>query len=531
MKKNTLINISLFAVLVAVSCKQEVIQTTEPVIVEDTSCKDAIKGSADFSKFIAIGSSYTAGFQAGALFNAGQNNSLAAILNTQFQCVGAPAAFDQPAINTDYGYNIFISPNPDPDNHIFGRFLLQYNGASSPTPTPQLSSLTALPNPILNPDFIYNGNRANLRNFSVEAILLGQFLSPATGDFTHPDPALGFSPFYARFASDGGAGTSTIIGDAAAVGGSFFFFWGGMDDFMLYAANGGDQTRVPHPTPASGAGQYGFDVQYGGAIGLLLGSNPNLKGVVANFPDIFKMPHFTSVPWNAIVFTSSASDAANITATNTAYAPYNGGLDAALAGGAGALGLTQAEVDKRKINFVVGANGIVIEDESLTDLSGFGLPSIRQATENDIFPLSAGGVLGTEETPGDPTTTWGVGKALTDQYVLIPAEVQEIVTARAAYNTIVAGTQANFSDRVALADVGAAMDKFASDQVYVMNGVTVTFNIDPPTGIYSEDGIHPNSRGYAYISTVIIDAINKKFGSTVPLTNVAKYSATALPIP
>ncbi len=49
--------------------------------------------------------------------------------------------------------------------------------------------------------------------------------------------------------------------------------------------------------------------------------------------------------------------------------------------------------------------------------------------------------------------------------------------------------------------------------------------------MYSEDGVHPNSRGYAFLSRVFIEAINAKFGATVPLTDVSQYSATGLPIP
>jgi hypothetical protein len=58
-----------------------------------------------------------------------------------------------------------------------------------------------------------------------------------------------------------------------------------------------------------------------------------------------------------------------------------------------------------------------------------------------------------------------------------------------------------------------------------------TPNINPPTGIYSEEGLHPNSRGYAVIANVFIDAINAKFGATVPKANLGNYGATGLPIP
>ncbi|HTF18854.1 MAG TPA: hypothetical protein VK658_12320, partial [Chryseolinea sp.] len=97
-----LIYIVLF---VASACSQDVIDLQEPEGPVETNCSTVTAGTADFSKFVAIGSSYVAGFQAGALFNEGQDNSLAAILNKQFECAGAPAEFVQPSIKTAYGYN------------------------------------------------------------------------------------------------------------------------------------------------------------------------------------------------------------------------------------------------------------------------------------------------------------------------------------------------------------------------------------------------------------------------------------------
>jgi hypothetical protein len=64
----------------------------------------------------------------------------------------------------------------------------------------------------------------------------------------------------------------------------------------------------------------------------------------------------------------------------------------------------------------------------------------------------------------------------------------------------------------------------------VVNGVTITPALTPPTGVFSEDGVHPNSRGYAYMANVFIDAINAKFGATIPKANLGDYKGTGLPI-
>jgi hypothetical protein len=86
-------------------------------------------------------------------------------------------------------------------------------------------------------------------------------------------------------------------------------------------------------------------------------------------------------------------------------------------------------------------------------------------------------------------------------------------------------------DRLAFADVNQGMKNLVTAQAGIANGITFTPNINPPTGIYSEEGLHPNSRGYAFIANIFIDAINAKFAASVPKVNISKYAATGLPTP
>lgn len=539
----------LSLLIVGVSCEQELVDNTaspcpsdDPSIIcpgeEPVACPPgATAGSADFSKFIALGSSYTAGFQAGALFTEGQDNSLPKLLATQFACVGG-GAFNQPTIGSANGFNIFVTPNPigtPPNLTVLGRFRLQ---GATPRPTPQAAGMEAIPNPTLNPSFMYTGDKAALNNFAVQAIFLRQILTEAAGNWANPNPAVGFSPFYARFAS--APGTSTILGDAAAKGGTFFMFWQGMDDFMLHAAFGADPTKAPL-TPAAGGVGTGFESTYNYALVQLLSANTLSKGVIATFPNIFAMPHFTSVAWNPVTM-----DATTAAGANSGYAGYNAILNA-LKGAP--FNLSAAEVDARKITFAEGANGFVIEDETLTDYGPYfdgllganmitpeqraalvPLEQVRMTKQGDIIPLATGSVLGTLAVPGNPASVRGVGVPLGDQYALIPSEIVAIETARQAFNTTIRNA-ASANARLALADVDAAFNAFVGAKAAVQNGVTLTPNINPPTGIYSEDGLHPNTRGYAFIGNIFIDAINAKFGASVPKINVAQFSATGLPLP
>lgn len=527
--------------LFAVSCDQELVENSanpcpsnDPsIICPDAPVEpcpaDASAGEADFSKFVALGSSYTAGFQAGALFDAGQANSLGKILATQFECVGG-GAFNQPNINSENGYNIFVSPNPV-GNVVLGRFKLQ---GTPPAPAPVIAGTDAIPNPQVNPGFIYTGSAGavpvnQLNNFAVQAIFLGQALIPETGNWTLAGSDPRFSPFYARFASD--PGSSTLLGDAISSlsnGGTFFSFWLGMDDVLLHAAFGGDDSKAPlSPFDYVSPTNPGFKNLYNFAINALL-ANPTLEGVVANYPDIFVMPHFTAVPWNAIPL-----DAANAQALTTNLASnYNAFLEGMVANQV----ISADEAAMRKLSYTEGQNAILLNDETLTDLTPFmqgpyaGLQPYaraRQTKATDIIPLSTGGVLGTEIAAGQ---IMGVSVPVGDQYVIIPSESQAIATRLTQFNDHIKAVAAANPDRLAFADVNQAMKGFVTARAAVANGVTVTPNINPPTGIYSEEGLHPNSRGYAFIANIFIDAINAQFGASVPKANLGNYSATGLPV-
>lgn len=550
MKKLTYILYSAAFLLFSVSCEQELVDNSSaPCPSDDPSiicpqgapvlCPDgASAGNANFSKFVALGTSYTAGFQAGALFNEGQENSLAKILATQFACVGG-GAFNQPTINSENGYNIFVTPNPM-GTAVLGRFRLQ---GTPPKPAPVSSGSVpgsdAVPNPAVNAGFLYTGNKAALNNFSVPAIFLRQILTNKAGDWNNPNPADGFTPFYARFAST--PGVSTIMGDVITADATFLLFWMGMDDYLLHAAFGGDGTKAPL-TPVDGDVGVGFSKTYAAALGNILASDATMRGVVANFPSVFALPHFTSVPYNPVPLSD-----AQATAANSGYAGYNQILDA-LKGHP--FNYPAATIDARKISFAAGNNAFVIVDETLNDLGDefdalrsndiindaqraalVPLEQVRQTTAADIIPLSTGSVLGTLADPGNPASVRGVGVPLGDQYALIPTEIAEIEAARQGYNLAIANVVATFNTSLALADMNAAFTNFLTAKAAIANSITVTPNINPPTGIYSEDGIHPNSRGYAFIANIFIDAINSKFAASVPKVNLTQYKATGLPLP
>lgn len=510
--------LSLFLLLGA-ACSQEDIDLKEPETTTDTSCEDATAGSADFTKFVVIGDALTTGFQAGALFTEGQNNSLGKILNKQFECAGGSATFNQPDINSVNGYN---STNSNPGaGIILGRLVLFDSDGSGPkTASPTPAGYPGVPAPYNTADIPtgYTGDKTKLNNFGVPGILLGQIMQPATGGPPTGNPY--YNGLYARFASN--PGTSTMLGDAIAANGTFFLLWAGSGDVLAYAVAGGSGPVQPTDPNA-------FSEQYNLALSSILGSNSNLKGVVGNIPDVATIPHFTTVKWNAIPL--DAATASNVT-TNLAN-NYNAFLDQVAAAGA----ITAAERDLRKISYAAGQNPILLTDETLTDLSPYmqgpaaGLlpyAKARQTKNTDLVPLSAGAILGTT-IGGDASKVYGVTVPLDDKYILTSTEVTEIRTRTTAFNNIIKGAVESNS-RLALADVNATFSALVTATAEVKSGVTITPTLAPPTGAFSEDGIHPNSRGYAYVANVFINAINAKFGSTIPQVNLGLYKGTGLPL-
>jgi hypothetical protein len=298
---------------------------------------------------------------------------------------------------------------------------------------------------------------------------------------------------------------------------TFFTFELGFNEVVGFATSGAPGVNT---VPSSGHPTLTYPQLLNIAFASILATPATTKGAIANIPDVTKLPFFSLVAWNSIVL----PDQATIDGTNAAYAAYNGGLVAV--GGA----ITAEERTKRTINFTTGKNGIVIADETLTDLSAHGLPSIRQATAADKITLSAGAILGTRQVCDNPGTTYGVGVPLADQYVLLPSEITAIQDAVTAYNSAIATLVAANPTRLALADLNAAYQTMVTNGSVIVDGVALTPSIAPPNAAISEDAVHPNGRGAAYFANVFIEAINETFDAAIPKAKVNTYKGTRLPV-
>jgi hypothetical protein len=441
------------------------------------------KNGLDFSTYISIGASFTAGYTDGAMFKAAQENSFPNILAGKFG-----TEFNQPLMNDNIGGLVFGGTAVQPP-----RFYFNGSGPARLTALPTTELTTVLSGPFNN------------------------FGAPGAKSFHLGVPGYGqLNPYFGRMASSPAA---SVMGDALATNPTFFTLSEiGGNDVLGYALSGGSGVdRSPNTAenlnPANYAGNditnpNVFASIFSGMVTALTANGA--KGVVANVPYITDLANFITVPYNPVPL-----DAGTAGVVNGAYAAYNGGIQQAFTYLVAMTPMTQemadAEIAKRTVTFVAGQNAVVIIDEDLTDLTAInpGLISMRQTTADDLLLLAGSAFIGTLADPNNPGSINGVAVPLGDQWVLTPEEQLAIRTATDAYNTTIA-TVAGSNPNIALVDFKGVLTEASSGiqfDAYTMTTKLVT------GGLVSLDGVHLTARGYALMANKILAAMDAEFGS------------------
>jgi len=356
-------------------------------------------GDANFSKMIAVGGNYLAGYQDGALYKKGQSLSIPALLAEQFKLVGGPQ-FNQALMPDNNGLGLnsklweswFITPS-----HLGNKTNCQ--GVTSLSPLKNTISISAA-TPYLTG---VAGN--SVQNFAVPHAALSDYFDPSFGTTSVTGNT---NPYYARIASD--PGVSTLYEDARQQNASFITAWLGMEDIFNFLSKGGTGTAIPSASIFSNS----LDTILGGLTA------HGAKGVIANIPDFRSFPYYTLVAWDNADLRQAQADS-----LNDFYTPS---------------GLTH-------IHFEQGRNGFVIEDAAA--FGGF-----RQMHSGEYITLSV---------PVDSMKCYKYGLLLAvvnDRYVLDSSEVYEIDQAISAYNVIIAQKANQYN--LALVDMNAYLKNVVS---------------------------------------------------------------------
>lgn len=432
----------------------------------------ASNGNADFSTYVALGNSLTAGYADGALYISGQENSYPNILATQFSKVGG-GDFKQPLMLTEDGVGFTIYPT----GIVYRtKTILGYstdcleNTSIAPVPAindPDQDELQGiLSQPITG---VYN-------NLGVPGAKSFHLIPapPPLPPGIYSDPENG-NPYYARFASN--PGQSVLIGEAIALNPTFYSLWIGNNDVLGYATSGGVGDEITD--------QATFEY----AMNLIVQSldATGAKGAIANIPEITAIPFFNTVPPNAYVITQDQADTLN---------KY-----------LGPLGFSYQE----------GPNYFIIEDANAP--LGF-----RQMVEGELLLLTL---------PQDSLKCafWGgynpealLPVPIANHYVLSADELTEINNAVSGYNQTISTLAAQYN--LALVDMNAEFNKLKTG--VTSDGITLT--ADFITGnAFSLDGVHGTQMGYSHVANIFISAINAKYGSNLSVVSLTSYPANVLP--
>ncbi len=474
-----------------------------PVVYNTSDGLAPTAGNANFSKFVSLGNSLTAGYSDNALFIDGQKVSYTNIMAQQFALVGG-GEFKIPFMADNIGgFKINGTQVAGPR--------LYFNG-SAPVP------VTGIPTTeVLNPAVVAAGP---YNNCGVPGAKSFHLLSPSYGSVA--GLSLGTAnPYYVRFAPNA---TTSVLAYAMSQTPTFFSLWIGNNDVLGYATSGGDGSNPI--TPSAGAAGVGFDATYDALVNTL--TSAGAKGVIANIPYVNTVPFFTTVPTNPVPLTATQVGQLN---------PLFGAMNSMLAA-AGQPARFQT-LTATSSNPLLIADELLAFDATALYTGGFtaaGYPAATAgflgalygkarhasnvAATKDYILLTASGTIGTTK-PGYPPTnsTIGVTFPMEDNATLTAGEVALVKTATDAYNAKIKAVAA--AKGLAFVDANALMTQIANGGI-ASNGFTVTGAFITGGG-FSTDGVHPSPRGYALIANKFIEAINATYGSNLKGVNLGDY--------
>jgi len=291
------------ALLFASSCKSNI----EP--------EKATAGEADFSSYVAIGNSLTAGFADGTLYKSGQESSYPSMLAGQFKLADG-GDFKQPLLPGEAGW---------PYAPALGRFPKRVLGYTT----------DCLGNSSLSP-VLFSGV-IDTAGSSQNVAVAGPYNNVGIPGIRCIDFGVAgygmLNPYASRFFANPGVQRPLEVALAAVP--TFFSMWLGSNDVLGYATSGGEGVvggvTLNDISPLSA-----FKATYDASVEALV--NQGAKGVLINIPDVTAIPYFTTI--NPMGLNLSAAQATTLTA------------------GYAALGLSH-------VTFTEGPNYFVVEDATV----------------------------------------------------------------------------------------------------------------------------------------------------------------------
>ncbi|HMR17729.1 MAG TPA: G-D-S-L family lipolytic protein, partial [Sphingobacterium sp.] len=263
LNKRISLYISLFAVAIVSSCAPS---------FDDYASQSTGQAQADFSKFIAVGNSLTAGFADGGLYLEGQRNAFPNIIAEQMQIIGG-GSFNAP---------FFSAEQANGSGYLRLKDLVNGN--------PVIENVT---------DRLAYREPAKLTKYTGEIHNLG--VPGMRLDHSGVELVSVANMYFERLLPDSEVGTKSYMDFVSNRNHTFFSFWLGNNDALGYATNGAVDAQNGTTTLTSVAV---FTAMYTNFINALTANDR--EGVVATIPDVTAVPYFTAVTRTVLLQAASA---------------------------------------------------------------------------------------------------------------------------------------------------------------------------------------------------------------------------------
>ena len=277
---NRFFPVSLLAlVLVFSGCQKESVPASQ-----QATQQGAAAAAADFSRYIAVGNSLSAGYADNGLYRDGQLVSFPNLIATQMKAVGG-GDFFQPLFT------------PEQANGSGYLRLAGLNADGTPNIIPVTDKL-AIRGSFNVPGYgtipLYTKYSGELNNYGVPGLKLQEILTPLVGNL---------NPYFERLLPNPpGLNNISYLNFVTAKPYTFFSNWLGSNDALLYALSGGEGDVLTDTTQ--------FALIYTQLLTTL--TKNGAGGVVANIVDFASIPYFNTVTVKALVTFASRISASNV---------------------------------------------------------------------------------------------------------------------------------------------------------------------------------------------------------------------------
>ncbi len=239
------------------------------------------KNTIDFSRFVAIGDSITAGYADGALYYQGQVNAFPNLIARQYQSIH-PLVFRQALVDKQSSGIGFVG-RP--------KLILVPDEQNPKNKWGCLSYLSEAGDRNILSENNYHSS-GPFHNLAVPGAKAAHLLMPGYGD-----PAKGagnYNPFFTRLASD--PAKASILEDILKLRPTFFTMLIGNNDILSYAMHGGTDDVM---TPAEGKPGEGFAATLRYITERL--TEHGAKGILATLPDLTTIPFFNTIAYDQLL--------------------------------------------------------------------------------------------------------------------------------------------------------------------------------------------------------------------------------------